>query len=183
VSSPRPTEQIMCLFEQFYEELYCYIRRYTTPAEAEDVSQQVFLDLAGRPDAATISITRTELLHQARELLRQRYTPLLRLQHALKSIRDGLQWQGGQLMRASEHQQPMATRRLRKLNRAMRQLPTDQRQAIRLVIAEGMDTEAASHRMGVTSSLVEAWTSSGLRRLDEWMCNHVKQNRRPNVAG
>jgi RNA polymerase sigma factor (sigma-70 family) len=173
----------MCLFEQFYEELYCYIRRYTTPAEAEDVSQQVFLDLADRPDAATISITRTELLHQARELLRQRYTPLLRIQHALKSIRDGLQWQGGQLMRASEHQQPMATRRLRKLNRAMRQLPTDQRQAIRLVIAEGMDTEAASHRMGVTSSLVEAWTSSGLRRLDEWMCNHVKQNRRPNVAG
>ena len=175
MSSPHPAEQIMRLFEQYYEELYCYIRRYTTPSEAEDISQQVFLDLADRSDIAALSITRTELLHQARELLRHRYTPLLRVQQALKSVRDGLQWQRGSLMKSHEHQQPMATRRLRKLNRAMRHLPTDQRQAVRLVIAEGMGTEAASHRMGVTSSLVEAWTSSGLKRLDEWMCNHVKQ--------
>ena len=173
----------MKLFEQFYEELYCYIRRYTTPSEAEDISQQVFLDLADQPNAARVTITRTELLLQARELLKQRYTPLLRIQNALRSIQNGLQWNQGHLMHTQEHQQPMATRRLRKLQRAMRHLPTDQRQAIRLVIAEGMGTEHASHRMGVTSSLVEAWTSSGLKRLDEWMCNHVKQPNRSNVAG
>ena len=175
MQSPHPAEQIMCLFEQYYEELYCYIRRYTTPTEAEDVCQQVFLDLADQPEGATLSRTRTQLLHQARELLRQRYTPLLRIQNALRSIRNGIRWQQENLKHEQEHQQPMATRRLRKLNRAMRQLPTDQRQAVRLVIAEGMGAHAASHRMGVTSSLVEAWTSSGLKRLEEWMCNHVKQ--------
>ena len=46
----------MRLFEQYYEELYCYIRRYTTPSEAEDISQQVFLDLALRRGKSSTAI-------------------------------------------------------------------------------------------------------------------------------
>ena len=114
------------------------------------------------------------LLRTARALLQSRYQPLLRVQKALRSIRDGTRWNSAQLQNSHEHPQPMTTRRLRALERALIQLPSDQCQSIRLVIAEGLTTEEASVKMGVKSSLVEAWASSGLQRLNERIFNHVE---------
>ncbi len=172
MSAPRHMEQIMDLFERSYEELYCYLRRFTTPSEAEDFCQQVYLELANEPTIA--SHGKDALLRTARALLQSRYQPLLRIQKALRSIRDGTRWNSAQLQNSHEHPQPMTTRRLRALERALIQLPSDQCQSIRLVIAEGLTTEEASVKMGVQSSLVEAWASSGLQRLNERIFNHVE---------
>jgi RNA polymerase sigma factor (sigma-70 family) len=166
-------QQIMNLFEQRYEELYCYLRRFTNPTETEDLCQQVFLKLADEPNITALGSD--GIFRIARTLLQSRYRPLLRIQKALRAIQGGSRWNTAQLQNTNEHPQPMTTRRLRKLERAIKLLPADQRQSIRLVIAEGLTTEEASCKMGVTSSLVEAWASSGLERLNEQrIFNHVE---------
>ena len=78
-------------------------------------------------------------------------------------------------MNSNEHPQPATTRQLRVLGRALTKLSADQRQTLRLLIAEGLSKEEASLRMGVTPGLVEAWASSGLERLNKRMQNHVEQ--------
>jgi len=166
-------QQIMNLFEQRYEELYCYLRRFTTPAETEDLCQQVFLELADETDINAIG--HDGIFRIARSLLQSRYQPLLRIRKALRTLQGGSRWNTSKLQNTNEHPQPMTTRRLRILERALKQLPADQCQSIRLVIAEGLTTEEASCKMGVTSSLVEAWASSGLERLNEQrIFNHVE---------
>ena len=117
----------------------------------------------------------TVTLLLARELLRRRYRPLLRIRHALDAFKSGTTWTQGRLMNMNQHPQPATTRHLRVLGRALTKLSSDQRQTLRLLITEGLSKEEASLRMGVTPGLVEAWASSGLERLTERMCNNDQQ--------
>ena len=175
VQSPDPIKTIMRLFEKHYENLYCYMRRYTPPAECEELCQEVFLELADCTAVSDHPSMEMTLYRMARELLRRRYRPLLRIRHALDAFKSGTTWTQGRLMNMKQHPQPATTRHLRVLGRALTKLSSDQRRTLRLLITEGLSKEEASLRMGVTPGLVEAWASSGLERLNERMQNHVEQ--------
>ena len=47
----REIEKILLLFDEQYEDLYCFLRRYTPPRESEDLCQQVFLELCNIPES------------------------------------------------------------------------------------------------------------------------------------
>ena len=175
MQSPEPIKTIMRLFEKHYENLYCFMRRYTPPGECEELCQEVFLELSDGIAITNHSSMETTLYRMARELLRRRYRPLLRIRHALDAFQSGTTWTQGRLVNLNQHPQPATTRHLRVLGRALTKLSTDQRQTLQLLITEGLSKEEASLRMGVTPSVVEAWASSGLERLNERMHNHVEQ--------
>ena len=163
----REIEKILLLFDEQYEDLYCFLRRYTPPRESEDLCQQVFLELCNIPESENTSLGRDSLIKIARTLLRRRYRPLQRIHSALidrnTKVKD------------EEHTDgplPTTTRWLRKVSRELSSLPSDLRQSVRLVIAERNSLQEAAERMGVTSRLVETWTSTGLDMLTKRMCNY-----------
>ena len=163
----RQVEKMLLLFDEQYEGLYCFLRRYTPPRETEDLCQQVFLESCRLTESENIRLDRDCLIKIARTLLRRRYRPLQRIHSALidrnRQVED------------EEHMDgplPTTTRWLRKVSRELSSLPSDIRQSVRLVIAEGNSLHEAAKRMGVTTGLVETWTSTGLDLLTERMCNH-----------
>ena len=167
-SGPSPhVEKMLLLFDAHYEALYCDLRRFTPPRETEDLCQQVFLELCNiQEDERTIA-GEDSLLRIGRALLHARYRPLQRIHSALADRTPE---------RTDEEKMntpfPTTTRRLRRVNRELSALPSDIRQSVRMVIAEGRTLQQAAERMGVTVDLVDSWTTTGLDLLTKRMCNH-----------
>lgn len=161
------TEKILLLFDEYYESLYCFLRRFTPPRETEDLCQLVFLELCNRKEHERSELEESSLFEIARAVLSQRYKPLQRIHRAL------INWTSDETeLEPADEPQPTTTRWLRRVSRELATLPSDVRQSVRLVIAEGISLQEAAERMGVTTGLVESWTSTGLKMLTERMCNH-----------
>jgi len=160
-------EKILLLFDDHYEELYCFLRRYTPPREAEDLCQDVFLELCTDKRFESNQSQRDCLIGIARTMLRRRYQPLQRIHRALIHREDEAEDE-----RQTEEPLPTTTRWLRKVSRELSALPKELQQSVRLVVAEGNSLHDAAQRMGVKSETVEAWTSTGLQLLTNRMCNH-----------
>merc|ERR1712087_918219 len=73
------TGPILSLFEQHYEELYCHLRRFTTPRETEQVCRQAFQELVSGETVGPVTPDRDSLFRVAERVLRDRYRPLRRI--------------------------------------------------------------------------------------------------------
>ena len=47
---------VLDLFDRYYERVYAFLRKSTTPDVAEDLSQEVFLRLLQHPDLERLTI-------------------------------------------------------------------------------------------------------------------------------
>lgn len=168
------TGQILDLFEQHYEELYCRLRRFTTPRETEQICRQAFNELVSGKTFGPIAPDREHLFAVAETLIRERYRPLRRIAAALTRLSLHGDWKCDQETEPSRSRPPVATRLLRKMEREMRQLPGDLRQALLLLIGQKVPLDVASTRMGVSEELLDKWATHGLRRLTQRMCSHGK---------
>jgi len=168
------TGQILGLFEQHYEELYCHLRRFTTPRETEQVCRQAFNELVTGETFGPIVPDRDTLFQVAERLIRERYRPLRRIAAALSQLNLHGDWKQGKETCQKKSGPPVATRLLRKMEREMRQLPGDLRQALVLLIGQQLPLKEASTRMGVSEELIDKWATHGLRRLTQRMYSHVQ---------
>ena len=162
------TGPILSLFEQHYEELYCHLRRFTTPRETEQVCRQAFQELVSGETVGPVTPDRETLFRVAERVLRDRYRPLRRIAAALDQQNLDGEWNTGKENKKKSGS-PVATRVLRKMEREMRQLPGDLRQALDLLIGQKMPLKEASIQMGVSEELLDKWATHGLRRLTQRM--------------
>ena len=117
---------------------------------------------------------RQTLFTVAEALIRERYRPLRRIAAALSRLNLHGDWKQDRDTEQAKARPPVATRLLRKMEREMRQLPGDLRQALVLLIGQKVPLDEASTRMGVSEELLDKWATHGLRRLTQRMCSHGK---------
>ena len=166
------TGQILDLFERYYEELYCHLRRFTTPRETEQLCRQAFNEMVTGDMLGPVIPNRKHLFQVAEGLVRERYRPLRRIADALGRLNLHGDWKIGKEQDRAKGKPPVATRLLRKMEREMRQLPGDLRQALVLLIGQQVPIDEASTRMGVSEELLDKWATHGLRRLTQRMYSH-----------
>ena len=166
------TGQILDLFEKHYEDLYCHLRRFTTPRETEQLCREAFNELVSDDSIEPALPTREHLFQVSEKLLRERYRPLRRIAEAIRRLNSQEEWKPRKEQKQGSGRAPVATRLLRKMEREMKQLPSDLRQALILLIGQQVPPEEASMRMGVSEELIDKWATHGLRRLTQRMYSH-----------
>ena len=166
------TGQILDLFEKHYEELYCHLRRFTTPRETEQLCREAFNELISEDAGDLVMLTREHLFKVSERLLHERYRPLRRIADAITNMNSQDDWNTGKERQNQGRRSPVATRLLRKMEREMKQLPSDLRQALILLVGQQIPAEEASMRMGVSEELIDRWAMHGLRRLTQRMYSH-----------
>ena len=167
------TDHILELCDAHYEALYCHLRRFTTPRETEQICRQAFNELVTGERVSSSPPDRETLLRISDDLIRERYRPLRRIARAVERMKMHGSCHHGKDDDRLPSRAPMATRDLRKMEREMRQLPGDLRQAMLLLIGQKVPAAEASARMGVSTELLERWATHGLRRLTQRMNSHV----------
>ena len=155
-----------------FQDLYCHLRRFTTPRETEQLCRETFNELVSDDSIETALPTREHLFEVSEKLLRERYRPLRRIAEAIRRLNSQKEWNSRKEQKQGSGRAPVATRLLRKMEREMKQLPSDLRQALILLIGQQLPAEEASMRMGVSEELIDKWATHGLRRLTQRMYSH-----------
>lgn len=155
---------VLDLFDRYYERVYAFLRKSTTPDVAEDLAQEVFLRLLQHPDLERLTLSISYLLKIAHNLLRRRYARAARLR---------------ELLEERVHQDPTldtftpgGTRRPDErdispdiLETALGLLGKDEQDAIRLIVCEGKSYQHAAEALGVSVTTINNWKHRGIVKL------------------
>ncbi|MFM7052831.1 MAG: RNA polymerase sigma factor [Planctomycetota bacterium] len=151
---------VLGLFDQYYERVYAFLRKSTTPDVAEDLAQEVFLRLLQHPELERLTISISYLLKIAHNLLRRRYARATRLRELLEERSAGQSEFG-------EDKAPAATGTLGDavLETALGLLSKDEQDAIRLIVCEGKSYQHAAEALGVSVTTINNWKHRGIIKL------------------
>lgn len=151
---------VLGLFDQYYERVYAFLRKSTTPDVAEDLAQEVFLRLLQHPELERLTISISYLLKIAHNLLRRRYARATRLRELLEERSAGQSEFG-------DDQSPAATGTLGDavLETALGLLSKDEQDAIRLIVCEGKSYQHAAEALGVSVTTINNWKHRGIMKL------------------
>ena len=75
---------VLDLFDLYYERVFAFLRKSTTPDAAEDLAQETFVRLLQHPDLESLTLSISYLLKIAHNLLRRRYARASRLRELLE---------------------------------------------------------------------------------------------------
>ena len=136
---------VLDLFDQYYERVYAFLRKSTTPDVAEDLSQEVFVRLLQHPELERLTISISYLLKIAHNLLRRRYARAARLRELLEErvVMDG----GDEAARARARVRSDASQAdlgSDVLETALGLLGKDEQDAVRLIVCEGKSYQHAA---------------------------------------
>ena len=155
---------VLDLFDRYYERVYAFLRKSTTPDVAEDLSQEVFLRLLQHPDLERLTISISYLLKIAHNLLRRRYARATRLRELLE--------ERAQADDTLDAQTPGARRKNPErevgpdiLETALGLLGKDEQDAIRLIVCEGKSYQHAAEALGVSVTTINTWKHRGIVKL------------------
>jgi RNA polymerase sigma-70 factor (ECF subfamily) len=155
---------VLDLFDRYYERVYAFLRKSTTPDVAEDLSQEVFLRLLQHPDLERLTISISYLLKIAHNLLRRRYARATRLRELLE--------ERAQADDTLDAQTPGARRKNPErevgpdiLETALGLLGKDEQDAIRLIVCEGKSYQHAAEALGVSVTTINNWKHRGIVKL------------------
>jgi RNA polymerase sigma-70 factor (ECF subfamily) len=152
---------VLELFDAYYKRVYCFTRKSLAPGAAEDIAQEVFTRLLTVNALEEKTLTSSYLIKIADNLIKRRYNKVQRKNQYIDSqrgeaIRDlrnlrkeEPQWSGDDIASA------LAT------------LPAHERDAVQLVICDGLSYEEASLSLGVPVSTVNNWKYRGVNKLKE----------------
>lgn len=159
---------VLDLFDRYYERVYAFLRKSTTPDVAEDLAQEVFLRLLQHPDLERLTISISYLLKIAHNLLRRRYARAARLRELLEE----------RVHQDPNHDTftPGAARRSTDqdagtevgadiLETALGLLGKDEQDAIRLIVCEGKSYQHAAEALGVSVTTINNWKHRGIVKL------------------
>ena len=157
---------VLDLFDQYYERVYAFLRKSTTPDVAEDLSQEVFVRLLQHPELERLTISISYLLKIAHNLLRRRYARASRLRELLegRAPMDG----GDEVAQSrSRAREGGGTGDIGSdvLETALGLLARDEQDAIRLIVCEGKSYQHAAEALGVSVTTINNWKHRGIIKL------------------
>jgi len=155
---------VLDLFDRYYERVYAFLRKSTTPDVAEDLAQEVFLRLLQHPDLERLTISISYLLKIAHNLLRRRYARAARLRELLEERVQGTDEFNGYTSSAAKDASageisPDV------LETALGLLGKDEQDAIRLIVCEGKSYQHAAEALGVSVTTINNWKHRGIVKL------------------
>jgi len=155
---------VLDLFDRYYERVYAFLRKSTTPDVAEDLAQEVFLRLLQHPELERLTISISYLLKIAHNLLRRRYARATRLRELLE--------ERAQADDSLDAYTPGARREQKAadvtpdiLETALGLLGKDEQDAIRLIVCEGKSYQHAAEALGVSVTTINNWKHRGIVKL------------------
>ncbi|MFZ9914182.1 MAG: RNA polymerase sigma factor [Phycisphaerales bacterium] len=151
---------VLGLFDQYYERVYAFLRKSTTPDVAEDLAQEVFLRLLQHPELERLTISISYLLKIAHNLLRRRYARATRLRELLEERSAGQSEFGDDETPATASVLGDAV-----LETALGLLSKDEQDAIRLIVCEGKSYQHAAEALGVSVTTINNWKHRGIIKL------------------
>ncbi len=157
------TAMVLGLFDSYYDRVYAFLRKSTTPDVAEDLAQEVFLRLLQHPELERLEISISYLLKIAHNLLRRRYARASRLRELLEERvhRENMTgFEPGQ--RPSLTPEPLSNN---VLEAALGLLGRDEQDAIRLIVCEGKSYQHAAEALGVSVTTINNWKHRGIMKL------------------
>jgi RNA polymerase sigma-70 factor (ECF subfamily) len=166
---------VLDLFDRYYERVYAFLRKSTTPDVAEDLAQEVFLRLLQHPDLERLTISISYLLKIAHNLLRRRYARATRLRELLEEraqADDSLDSQTPGARRVA----PEPTVGGDILETALGLLGKDEQDAIRLIVCEGKSYQHAAEALGVSVTTINNWKHRGIVKLRALVQGSVQAN-------
>jgi len=154
---------VLDLFEQYYTRIFCFARKSLPAESAEDIAQEVFsrlLQLKHLEELDVISVS--YLIKIADNLIKRRYNRGQRFNRFLEAA----------------HAEPRDRRTTgstsdttpgldRELTNQLNELPPSEREAVRLVVCNGLSYQEAAESLGVPVSTVNNWKYRGLQRLKD----------------
>lgn len=147
---------VLQLFEEFYDRVYWFARRSVDAQTAEDISQEVFVRLMRVPDIESREINVSYLLKVADNLIKRRHHQNKR-QEELTDDGPSDPAAGETDTEAHEH----------RCEAALGRLTEAEREALRLIVCEGLSYEAAARALDVKVSTVNNWKFRGIQKLRE----------------
>ncbi|MAI66992.1 MAG: hypothetical protein CMJ26_03835 [Phycisphaerae bacterium] len=150
---------VLELFDSYYKRVYCFTRKSLAPGAAEDIAQEVFTRLLTVNALEEKTITSSYLIKIADNLIKRRYNKNQRKNRYIESQREEAIRDLRNLK--SDEAQWSNT----EITKALAMLPSHERDAVRLVICEGLSYEEASASLGVPVSTVNNWKYRGINKL------------------
>ena len=166
-ASLRPRAEIVLeLFERHHDALYAFARRSVDPSAAEDAVQETFTRLLQHPRLEELDLSISYLFKVVQNLLRRRYSRSVRLREILaEQITPHLQRQADLESERSCRSAVEIVAELQELDEAFTRLAGDERDAIRMVVFEGLSYAEAARSLGVSVTTINNWKHRGLEKL------------------
>lgn len=158
------------LYETAYHRVYGFVRRSVGEEAAEEISHEVFIRLLKVRNLERMTISVAYLLRIAENLLKRRFERAQRYRVILERsgmvvsehTEDREQSQGWCLGGSSQAGVACDAGRLESV---LRHLTSEEQTAIRLIVCEGLDYQAAARSLGVPVSTINNWKHRGLAKL------------------
>jgi RNA polymerase sigma factor (sigma-70 family) len=166
--------KVLELFETTFERVYRFARRSSDPETAEEVAQEVFSRLLSLQDFEKKELSVSYLIKIADNLLKRRHQRQQRWRRVESGLaRETLPRLGA--MGARDRSEVDESR----VAAAMDRLSTDEREAVRLIVCEGLSYEDAARSLGVQVSTINNWKHRGIQKLKQ----HVGRDRAGEGSG
>ena len=146
---------VLELFDAYYERVYAFLRRSTSPEIADDLAQEVFVRLLQHPQLEELTISVSYLIKIAHNLMRRRFARASRLRELLAERRANDD--------CIEPAPVVVDARL--LDTALGLLSGDEQNAVRLIVCEGKSYQHAAESLGVSITTVNNWKHRGLTKM------------------
>jgi len=166
---------VLEMFESCFERVYGFVRKFADPETSEEVTQEVFCRLLSLQDFESKEISVSYLIKIADNLLKRRY----RRQDRWKKISEQLTREYSQVTRAKAAHDSSNEIDPSRMSDAMDRLSGDEREAVRLIVCEGLSYEDAARSLGVEVSTINNWKHRGIQKLK----HHVGTDRGERAAG
>lgn len=163
------------LYKSYYHRVFCFVRRFVRDEEAEEVAHEAFVRLFRVRNLERMSISVAYLLRIAENLLKRRHERALRYRQILEEsgVVAGLSPRDSQRREVQERSSgaPSASGDLpidaARLESVLCQLTHEEQAAVRLIVCEGLDYQAAARSLGVPVSTINNWKHRGLSKLKQ----------------
>lgn len=156
---------VMRLFEAYYTRVFAFTRKCAPQDVSEDVTQEVFVRLLQHPRLEELELSVSYLIKVAHNLLRRRHARSTRLRELLETaVSDDIAQRHGRQGARSRTPVEDKTKHF-KINDALDQLSSDERDAIRMIVQDGKSYTHAAQALGVTVTTINNWKHRGLSKL------------------
>ena len=165
-SANQRADIVLDLLERYYDRCYAFARKSVDAATAEDAVQEAFTRLLQHSRLEELEISIGYMLRTVQNILRRRYSRAVKLRQIIElEIAPEAKRTAGNGDQSDHSDAESTDIDLRSLERAMSRLGDDERDAIRLIVCEGLSYVEAARSLGVSVSTINNWKHRGLARL------------------
>ena len=162
---------VLDLFEKYYTRVYCFVRKSLPSGQAEDIAQETFTRLLEVRNLESMTINISYLIKIADNLIKRKYNKGQRFnKYVEKKIAE----------KTPSYDRPASHGSIQidsiEVQRALSQLPEQEREAVRLVVLEGLSYDEAANSMKVPTSTINNWKFRGLKRLRDREWGHLTES-------